>query len=768
MPRKAGKKKTRSKPIRKAHNRSNDVEKVQMEKSALEKKNKHLLQIIEEISKPDTETSELEEKKVKVEKDKKAEPRGDGMVEKADEEKKTEEEEEEKKDKPLMDLKEFGEKIETKVKEKFEENKDKRDLKKDISKMVKDDIDSRFSKLSEDLKKVSDIEKRLKEFTDKVSMTQPVPAPQGTPPQALQQGPIEPSGLISKGMASFGQEMDLQGELLEIKNSIKDLNKNLDNLRKKTDYSITNISDKMKVIDKIPSMEESFQSISDKLGPDNVQKMRKLIFSADELVDEIVPDIVGKKMRSKMGPVINEIRNLRQSIAGIKKSMDQVNLEVLNLKKTKEDIKALELERDKLYKEIIGRDAKFREGIDLLKSNIKKRMDSMSGNLSDKLDNAQVENYKKIEKDVGKIFTDTIQLKLSEMDKSYVDLSERMRKLDKTDDQLLKKIDELKAPEGVKKWVGNQLKEVYDNTIPEIKSIKKEILDHLEQVKSLREGIKNLDSFSLDLSKTTGVHKETIEKLVEEKKILSDTMDKLKSEFRILEERLIMEKQRISELETNVKTRETEFGANLDKQRNDVADFRLEMVKMVENSMKTLKEELEEERMEDIKNQTNELKSDILRIEGLKTNLEEYKKVQESKLDKIVSELKEIPPDVKTLSGRIGSLEVLGKSLDKEKINESEFSSIIKLVTKRIGEIEDHFDEIEDKIYKDKSRIEKTVNDLLSDDRIMKSAQELIGKDFESKIHDMTSSLSSDIGSISKKQDENTDIIAYLKEKYNV
>ena len=123
---------------------------------------------------------------------------------------------------------------------------------------------------------------------------------------------------------------------------------------------------------------------------------------------------------------------------------------------------------------------------------------------------------------------------------------------------------------------------------------------------------------------------------------------------------------------------------------------------------------------------------------------------------------------MKTLSGRIGSLEILGKSLEKDKINESEFSSIIKLVTKRIGEIEDHFDEIEDKIYKDKSRIEKTVNDLLSDDRIMKSAQELIGKDLEGKIQDITSSLSSDIGSISKKQDENTNIIAYLKEKYNV
>ncbi len=67
------------------------------------------------------------------------------------------------------------------------------------------------------------------------------------------------------------------------------------------------------------------------------------------------------------------------------------------------------------------------------------------------------------------------------MDKNHADISGRIRKLGLDYEQLSKRITELKAPEGVKKWVGSQLKDVYEGTIPEIKSIKKEILNYLEE-----------------------------------------------------------------------------------------------------------------------------------------------------------------------------------------------------------------------------------------------------------------------------------------------
>ena len=58
-------------------------------------------------------------------------------------------------------------------------------------------------------------------------------------------------------------------------------------------------------MDKIPNLEESFRSINEKLGPDNVQKLRKLIFSADEIVDEVIPELVGKKMRTNIEPALS-------------------------------------------------------------------------------------------------------------------------------------------------------------------------------------------------------------------------------------------------------------------------------------------------------------------------------------------------------------------------------------------------------------------------------------------------------------------------------
>jgi chromosome segregation ATPase len=768
MPSKAGKKKTSRRVRVKMPDYSEEIKKTEMEKSALEEKNKHLLQIIEEISKPSPEESKPKEKEIEVEKTKSVKTEDRNIDEIPDEEERTEKSSEEKKDKPLIGLKEFGEKIETRVKEKFDDNRERRNLKKDIGKMVKDDIDTRFSKLSEDLKKVADIEKKLNEFTNKASIAQSIPIPQAVPPEAYQSGASQSAGLVSKGMAAFGEEMDLQSELLEIKKSIKEVGKNLDNLRKKTDYNITTISDKIKLLDKIPTLEENFQTVSEKLGPDNVQKMRKLIFSADELVDEVIPDLVGKKMRVKMGPAINEIRNIKHSMDGVRKSMDHMNLEILNLKKAKDDIKALELEKDRLYKEIIGRDAKFREGVDILKTNIKKKLETMTTDINDRLEHLHDTNHQKIEKDINKIFTDVVQLKMSEMDKNYSDLNERIKKLTMFDDKLSKHLDELKAPENVKKWVGNQLKNVYDDTIPEIKSIKNDILKYLEQIKSLREGIKNLDSFSIDISKTSETHKESIDMLVAEKKNIFSMIERLKSEIRILDEKFLMEKQRLSELGADVKAREITFRSDLDNQKTHMTDFRLEVTKMIENSMRLLKDELEQERSDDIKNQTNELKSDIMRIDNLKTELDKYKKSQEIKLDRMVSDLKNLPPDIKVLSGRIGSLETLVRGLGKEKINESEFSSIVKLITKRIGEIEDHFDEIEENVSKDSSRIEKVVNDLLSDDRIIKSTQNLVEKDISGKIQDLSKSLSSKVSSVSEKLKENSDTISYLKEKYNV
>ena len=712
---------------------------LEKEKIDLQEKTKNLLQIIETISKSESEPESEED------------------------EKETEDVEEKKslKEKPLSVLKKFDDKI----KKRLEENKSKEDLRKDVSKMIKESVDSKFSKLSEDLKKISDLEGKINKLAEKATMS--VPTPSLVAPEAYEVGK-PPAGTVSKGLAAFGEEVDLQTELLEIKKSITGLNKNLENLKKKTDYSITSIEEKIKILEKVPMLEEKFQTISEKLGPDNVQKLRKLIFSADELVDEVIPDLVGKKMRARMEPAVNEIRSLKHNIEGLRTNMNHLRVEILNLQKMKEEIKTLEMEKDRIYKEIIGRDMKFHEGVDILKENIKKRMETLSAELSEKIKESHKLNHEKIEKDVNKIFSDVIQLKLSEMEKSYTELNDRVKKLDMVDEKLNKKISELKAPEKIKKWVGDQLKIVYDQTIPEIKSIKKETLNYSELMKSLKEEIKSIDASSLGVSKTTEVQKEKIEKLVTDKKNLAKTIEDLKSEIRVLDEKFLMEKERISGLEGEVRARETEFSTDLDKQKSEMADFRLELVKMIDSSIKAMKGELEEERMEDIKNQTNELKSDIMRIQNLKSELEEYKKRQEAKFDELTSDLKNLPPDIKTLGGRIESMEILGKKLNKEKINESEFSSIMKLITKRMGEIEDHFDEIEDKVSEDKSRIEKTISDLLSSDKIIKSAQELIGKDIEGKIQDLTSSLSSDITSLSEKLKTDSDTISYLKEKYNV
>jgi chromosome segregation protein len=570
---------------------------------------------------------------------------------------------------------------------------------------------------------------------------------------------------VSKGLAAFGEEVDLQTELLEIKKSIKEMNKNLDNLRKRTDYSITSIEDKIKILEKIPGLEESFQTISEKLGPDNVQKLRKLIFSADELVDEVIPDLVGKKLRSKIGPAISEIKNLRHNIELVKSTINQLRAEIMNLQKVKDDVKNLEMEKERIYKEIIGRDAKFREGVDILKDNIKKRMDALSAEMSENLTLAQKANYEKIEKDIGRIFSDVIQLKLSEMDKGHGELSDRIKKLDLEKDGLEKKLEELKAPENVKKWVAAQLKAVHDETIPEIKSVRKEILQQMELIKLLRDKAKEFDAFSSDILKSEQAKKEAMDKLVSDRDEMAKSIAGLRSETSVLGEKMLLEKGRIAELENQLKTAEAELSDSLNDQKNVITEFRLEIGKMIDGSTKSLKGEIEAERKQDLDEHASSFRSELAKIKTLREETEQYRKKQEIRLDKMISDLKDIPPDIKTLASRISSLENMGKRLEGEKINELEFSSIVKIITKRIGEIEDHFDDIEDRIFKDKSRIEKTVSDLLSDDKIIRAAHDSIGRELEGKILNMSKSVSSDIQSLSQKLEKNSELISYLKER---
>lgn len=746
MPKKKRTRKTKTKKRKKPKEKP-EMTRLEHEKIELEEKNKNLLQIIETISKS------------------KEEPETGGVdvmaedTDKKDANSKTEKDE----DKSLSDLKNLDEGIKGGLEEESEEKKEevpKEDFDKNISKMVNKKIDSKFSKLSEDLEKISNLEDKINKLTEKMT---PVPTPQIVGPEAYAPGG-QGAGTISKGLAAFSEEVDLQTELNEIKKRINELNKNLDTLKKKTDYSVISISDKIKILDKIPAIEENLQSLSEKLGPDNVQKLRKLIFSADELVDEVVPNLVNKKLRAKMEPAINEIKNVKHNMSIIRKTLEHMKIDILKLDKTKEDIKALELEKDRLYKEIISRDVKFREGVDILKGNVKKKLDSMSDELDAKVDQYQKESHEKIERDINKIFTDVVHMKLAETDRNYVNLTEKIKKLEAVDENLEKKFTELKAPEGVKRWVKDYLKSLNDQTIPEIKSVKKELLEQLEMIKSLKEGIKNLDSFSIHVSKTSETHKEKLDKLNSDERALSDTINELKGEVKVLDEKILMEKERIFGLENDLRTKHTEFSTNLDNQKKEMGDFRLEVVKMIESSMKSLKDDLEQERVEDIKNYTSELRSDILRIQTMKKDMEECKKMHEKGMDKIKTEIIDITPEIKLLQGKIDNFETIANNLSKEKINEAEFSSIVKLITKRIGEIEEHFDGIEEQISKDKMRFDKAMSDLFSDDKFIKSAQELVGKDLSQRLE----TLRSEVMSLSENLSADKDRLTALEQNLNL
>jgi len=676
------------------------IEKLEKEKTDLTEKGKSLLGIIEELSKsrsePEENKNKKEDKEEKIEKEKPEE------------------------EKSLFDLKEFGEKI----KERFEENKSKEDLKKDLTKMIKENVDSKFSELSKDLKKVSSLEEKINKLAQKPAAPTapaPIPAPQLVPPEAYGVGK-PPPGAISKGLAAFGEEIDLQTELAEIKKSIGGLDKNLENLKKKTDYSITSIEDKIKILEKIPILEENFQSISEKLGPDNVQKLRKLIFSADELADEVIPDLIGKKIRAKVGPTINEVKSLRYNIERLRTSLNGVKVEILNLQKMKEEIKALELEKDRLYKEIIGRDEKFREGVDILKGNVRKRIETLSTELSGKVK----ESHKAVKKDVNKMFSDVIQTKLSEIEKSLVlekkrisDLEDELKaremefstSLDKQKDSLTDF--RLEIGKMMDSGIEGRIQDLTNSLSSDMASLSEKLKDNSDTISYLKEKYNIMDSLTKGVPKKIESQDILLNKIIDSKEFLLKRSEAIAAELKSLSGNLSAEKDRLMALE----------------QKIGIQDKAME--------------------------------SRIHEIDDIKAKVDELESVDKSLSEKSVSE-SEFISTVKSISKRIDDVENLYGKLDKElsldntKLNAAinqalSDDRIIKSTQGALGKrMEEELQKLNEKFYSDIEKQSEQLSDQqkkISELKERVQALNSLTKDFPKKFDLQTRELSDLMGS---------------------
>jgi DNA repair exonuclease SbcCD ATPase subunit len=275
---------------------------------------------------------------------------------------------------------------------------------------------------------------------------------------------------VSKGLAIFGGRVDLKGDMLEIKSSIKDIERGLHELRDETDTRITRVKEQIKILERFPAFEEKLEGLIERMSPANIEKLKKFVFSADEITGEVIPNEVEKKLTKDLTPVFNDIKSVRSDIEKLsentKSIFNDINYfkgEIKTLYKLGDYISELQAEKEKTHDKINEKEANVMSLVNKLETVIKKRTEII---------NDRIEKF-------GKAFTAKIEAKTKEY---FDDLTESkfLELEDRTEKNLA--VSRAKVNDMVSKFV--QFQNVVNPTLALVKEELEKTNTRIEKIKT--------------------------------------------------------------------------------------------------------------------------------------------------------------------------------------------------------------------------------------------------------------------------------------------
>ena len=531
------------------------IEQLEKEKAELTEKSKGLADIIEQIStdKPDTEAIQA--------------AIGDN-------------------------LKDLGERFDAKLK-KLEENvssntKDKDEAKKQVAILMKEKVDPKLGEISDKLKELE----KLKDLGDKIAqINERLSSPLYQPKQP---------GTVSQGLASFGEQVDFESELNEVRKAVESTTNSLNIMSKKVEYRLSSAEDKLKELEKLKHLEDMYREISDKLGTENVQRLKKLIFSSEELVEEIVPELVNRKMRKRVEPIVNSLKSNRDFSVELEKRISLLDGEIRELRKFRDTITELRMEKDKLYKKFAEEEARFLGGLEILKMNIRKRMESTMEKYQAQL--AKMQEFaspKTIQANVKEVVLELFENRMQDIEKHLMMLDEKARALVEKDKETVEMMEELEAPENLRKWIGEKTQDIERKFFYDIEGLKKEVAKNVDHSAALREKHKTLESVINEVSRKLSDQSASVARVIDMKETFAKRTESLEASVRSLDAKITGDKERTIALERDMKEAESKFErvsdniALLDKAISDMKLLK-ERISETDASVKVLQKRLPE------------------------------------------------------------------------------------------------------------------------------------------------------------------------------
>jgi len=517
---------------------------------------------------------------------------------------------------------------------------------------------------SETTSKISAIEDSIKKLTEKVT----------APPPGK-------GGEVSKGLSAFGGSVELQSELEGVKKEVKDLEKMLVETRDESETKFERIKEQMKRIEKLPSLEERVQTLVEKLGPENIERLRKLIISTEELSDHVIPQEISKSLTKELSPVTDDIKNLKGEAAKLNERIKRVynelsyfKGEIKTLYKFGDYISGLQSDRDKTRQELKDREAKILERI----ADMELKLRGKTNEISDKMKAFKKEFSGVVEDTVNKLFKDMAETRLSEVE-------------DRTGKELNVVKDEMTT-------ISSRITQ-FENVVNPTLDMMREKLDEFEnvlaRVQDFQENInlrveKNIEKKFNDFSKPKLSEIEgRVSKAIE---TLDEKMEELRSDFSqfadVINPSMKMFRGELEKFEGRTEKLK-EAQSNIEEKVKEIRSENKELFRIIGS-------------LEDIKKSINTLDGKTKQIDDVKGLLERKISEVDDKLETLDDQLGEQKEFLK----RIDQIEkTLGDSISSQ----SKLRDTVLVMEKKIEGNRNLFEDGIDDLKNEKSQLENTV-----------------------------------------------------------
>jgi hypothetical protein len=550
-------------------------------------------------------------------------------------------------------LKEMAEQIDLKIR-KIEDSSGSKDVevKKQVASLMKEKVDPKLGEISDklkDLEKLKDLGDKIAQINDRLS------SPLYQPKQP---------GTVSQGLASFGEQIDFESELADVKKTLDNIGQSLTTMSKRVEYRLSSAEDKLKELDKLRSLEDKYREISDKLGVENIQKLKNMIFTSDELIEEVIPETVNRKMRKRVEPIINSLKANRDFSNELSKKISSVEDDITDLKKFKDTVIELRLEKDKLYKKFAEEESRFLEGLEILKMNIHKRMEKMAEKYENQL--AKMQDFaspKTIEKNVKDVVLTLFDSRFQDIEKHLILIDEKAKALVEKDRDLVQMIEEAEAPENLRKWIADQTKDIERKVYYDVQSLKKEVAKNTDFIANMKERQKAFEAGLSDISKKMSDQVTTVNKVIDLKDVYAKRTEFLTAGMKSLDAKIAGEKERTIIFEQSLKEAEARFdklSESLEIAKNIISEVKplKERLKENELSMKTVSKRLSDK--EALAGQVKRLEAEILSMREKQAMLESHMATDRAQLESMLShaimERKQVDDRIKKERVKVGEL----------------------------------------------------------------------------------------------------------------